>query len=383
MAGISAIVLLKEIVMFTQGQEDLKKIYLVTISMMDHKMYLLGNVLDALLPLILKLHLSNIIIRPRNVLERTKYSVAICYKAFASRENLDKHLKHANNVQCYSAHYNKEYLSAHGSTLFMDIEYNDAMNPTMFGNSIHVRQQESYPHMSEYARANVNIDLSNLNIFHDEMESDVNMIIDDGSTSMLDLGTTQDDSHLLDNANIPSDTSMIERKTKIDKIRSITSYEGDFTAALELEEILHKSGASLGLFDSVMSWARKNHDHIPTRSEIYSRKKLYEASKAKLYGTVSKSKGNDEMFVTSNEPKLIHCKLPSKRSVTVPIYSFKEHVCSLLSNKMIVTKENLIYSNVNGNPFHVDTYNDGFFGDVHQTQWWDDTTRLVRKDPAK
>ena len=87
----------------------------------------------------------------------------------------DMNLNHAKNVQCFSAHFNKEYLSAHGSTLFMDTEYNDAMNPSRFGNSIHVSQQESYPHMSEYARANVNIDLSNLNISQDEMESDGNI----------------------------------------------------------------------------------------------------------------------------------------------------------------------------------------------------------------
>ena len=43
----------------------------------------------------------------------------------------------------------------------------------------------------------------------------------------------------------------------------------------------------------------------------------------------------------------------------------------------------MIYSNVDGNPFYVDTFNDGLIGDVHQTQWFDDTTRLVIKDPAK
>ena len=41
------------------------------------------------------------------------------------------------------------------------------------------------------------------------------------------------------NNNALPDTSMVERKKKIDEIRSMSCYEQDYIAGLELEDILH------------------------------------------------------------------------------------------------------------------------------------------------
>ena len=307
-----------------------------------------------------------------------------CYKSFSTRHNLDKHLQHATYVQCNSKHYNNEYLNAHGSTLFMEIEENALTNPDHAANLIHVRQPDSFPHMSEYARSNINMHSTNMNLasLANRIEGG-NEISSDNSVHSA--GFTIVDEEIIDythqnNNNPLPDTSMVERKNKIDEIRSMTCYEQDYIAGLELEDILHRSGAPLGLFNSVMSWARRNHDNISIRSEIFTRQKLYDASKAKLYGTISTNKGSNECVVSSNEPRMIHTTLPSGRSITVPVYSFKEHVCNLLSDKTIMTKENLIYTTHNGNKFHVDSFNNGMYGDLHQTLWWIETMRKMIKE---
>ena len=298
-----------------------------------------------------------------------------CYKSFASRTNLDKHLSHKSFIQCRNKHYNDEFLNAHGSRLCMNIEANTANNPETIGNLIEVRQQQHFPHLSVYAQANINM-LSSMQILQSQdNDESCNTFPDE------DIFDADPDNAVANDDDQSCDMSMIERKQMIDKIRSLTCFEDDYTAALELEQILHKSGAPLGLFNSVMSWARKNHDNIPMRAEIYTRNKLYDASKAKLYGTWTSEKKRDKFVVSSNEPKLIQCTLPSKRAVTVPIFSFKENVCSILSDKNIMTKENLIYTELNGNPFHVDIHNNGMYGDVHQSQWWKASDYKLIKDP--
>ncbi len=263
----------------------------------------------------------------------------------------------------------------------MDIENDAVANPDSVGNIIQVRQQVTFPHMSEYARRNLNMQTLNSNTIDDNTENDP---IDSINDEIREFTMNEDpfvfESDHVDHSDI-SDTSMIERKQKIDKIRSMTCFENDYLAALELEDILHKSGAPLGLFNSVMHWARKNHDYIPLRSDYFTRKKLYETSKSKLYGTTSKKQHKNELAVTSNEPKLVHCTLPSNRSVTVPTYSFKEHVCNLLSDQRIMKKENLIFTSRNDNHFYVDSFNNGMYGDIHQSQWWEETVRLMINDP--
>ena len=197
-----------------------------------------------------------------------------CYKSFSTRHNLDKHLQHANYIQCNSKHYNNEYLNAHGSTLFMQIEVNALTNPEHAANLIHVRQPDSFPHMSDYARSNINKHSTNTNL------ASLANYIEGGNelsseSSVHSAGFAVIDEEII---NALPDTSMVERKRKIDEIRSMTCYEQDYIAGLELEDILHRSGAPLGLFNSVMSWARRNHDNIPIRSEIFTRQKLYDVS---------------------------------------------------------------------------------------------------------
>ena len=67
-----------------------------------------------------------------------------CYKSFATRRNLDKHLSHKSFIQCRNKHYIDEYLNAHGSRLCMNIEANIANNPETIGNLIEVRQQQNF-----------------------------------------------------------------------------------------------------------------------------------------------------------------------------------------------------------------------------------------------
>ena len=311
--------------------------------------------------------------------KNTIFTCYNCYRSFASRKNLDKHLQHRNYVQCNSKHYNNEYLNAHGSTLFMDIEQNIDSNSHL----VHVSQPDTFPFMSEYARRNINMSLLNINTSScEDIDSDTEL---EGDALTVDFAMNDADSinsNTTDSGHLRnSDTSMIERKKKIDKLRSITCYENDYMAALELEDILHRAKAPLGLFNTVMNWARRNHDYIPTRADIFTRNKLYEASKGKLYGTISEKKKKDSIAVSSNEPKLIHCTLPSNRSITVPTYSFKEHVCNLLSDKRIMKKENLIYKSRDGDHFHVDSFNNGMYGDVHQSDWFQESMALLINDP--
>ena len=173
---------------------------------------------------------------------------------------------------------------------------------------------------------------------------------------------------------------LIIRMKKIKAIREQLTWGNEITAGLELEHILHKSGASLGLFDNVMAWATENKSYLPDRTRHLSRYRLYNICKQKLYGN-DKEK-SPQYKVSANEPCIVSTKLPSQRTINVPKFSFKYHLTSLLSNEDLMKPENLIYEPTPTDPFHIPRDNERY-GDVHHTEWWDDTTDMLINNPTK
>ena len=207
--------------------------------------------------------------------------------------------------------------------------------------------------------------------------------VEDNIDSISNIGDDVEHEIPQENITPPSNSylfeRMIRRKEKIEVIRDQVTWSNQITAALELEQILHKSGAPLGLFDKVMAWATENQTSLPERTLQLSRTRLYNTCREKMYGCDHEKK--PEFKVSANPPKILSVKLPSKRTINVATFSFLEHLTSMLSSKELMAEENLIFERKPNDPFHVPRDNERY-GDVHQCKYWDDTVDMLINDPT-
>ena len=341
-----------------------------------------------------------------------KYVLAYCYGCktiFHSQKALTQHLNHPSKQDCANRHRSLMMEYATTSTMPIELERDkhtsivvqqknmerNQLNPTAERNR-HAMQsmQALMPGTFNYPGIMHNALDFNNQYDHDKSKSD------NGASDFIDLGEDEGDSlsiddcansgsdHVNNNAAVPNNhtasnhtsEAMINRTKKVDAIREQVTWSNEITSALELEQILHKSGAPLGLFDKVMTWATENKTSLPERTLQLSRSRLYKACREKLYGNDNEKEA--DFKVSPNAPKIVSVKLPSHRTINVATFSFIEHLTSLLSNKELMAEENLIFERKPNDPFHVPRDEDRY-GDVHHCKWWDDTIDMLINDPTK
>ena len=341
-----------------------------------------------------------------------KYVLAFCYgcnTTFHSQNALTQHLNHSSKHECGVKHLTNMFEFATTSTMPIGLERNKCtqifvnqkhperqiLNQTATNNRLKMQSMQSqlpgtfnYPgimrntsefnHTYDHDASQDNRDVSPQAQFpileEDNLPNDSNDGILDNhqNEASEDFITLSTDTHLFD--------QMIKRKEQIDVIRDQVTWSNQISAALELEQILHKSGASLGLFDKVMAWATENQSSLPERTLQLSRTRLYNTCREKLYGSDHEKK--KEFKVSANPPKIVSVKLPSKRTINVATFSFIEHLTSMLSSKELMAEENLIFERKPNDPFHVPRDNERY-GDVHHCKYWDDTFDMLINDPTK
>ena len=344
-----------------------------------------------------------------------KYVLAYCYgckTTFHSRKALTQHLNQPSRQECGIRHISEMMELATTSTMPIELErdahtrihvqqnltQNNRLNPTANRHRLAMQSMLSQlPGTFNYPGIMNNDNEFDNNYDHDTRNSvnsvnvDNNVIGDNVQFPSDDEGGAAFPTDGSDGGESDADVSpplpngytfdeMIRRIKQIDDIREQVSWSNEITAALELEQILHKSGASLGLFDKVMAWATENKSSLPERTLQLSRTRLYRTCRDKLYG--NEHEKNRLFKVSANPPKIVSVRLPSHRTINVATFSFIEHLTSMLSNKDLMAEDNLIFERKPNDPFHVPR-DDERYGDVHHCKWWDDTIDMLINDPTK
>jgi hypothetical protein len=155
-----------------------------------------------------------------------------------------------------------------------------------------------------------------------------------------------------------------------------SSFTREEKACLELEDILQSAGCPLYVYDSVMNWARRNRNRIPsTRVSIINRNSLYRRLSYKLFGEKS----------TCFQPIEVPTTLPSGRRCCVTVFNIRSQIAMLLSHSTINDWDNYFFNPTDNDPFHLNTFSDwedGIFDDIQSGIWYDHTQRACITDPA-
>ena len=233
-----------------------------------------------------------------------------CKTTFHSQKALTQHLNHSSKQECGVKHISNMLEFATTSTMPIALETNQQtqilvnqkdsallnLNKTATNNRLIMQSMQSqlpgtfnYPGIMQNSGEFYNHydhDTSQDN-FDSSSHAQFPSSVDDNIDSISNIGDDVEHEIPQENITPPSNSylfeRMIRRKEKIEVIRDQVTWSNQITAALELEQILHKSGAPLGLFDKVMAWATENQTSLPERTLQLSRTRLYNTCREKMY----------------------------------------------------------------------------------------------------
>jgi hypothetical protein len=143
-----------------------------------------------------------------------------------------------------------------------------------------------------------------------------------------------------------------ERKNRPDHVIS-----DDYVHSTKLAKLLHTANAPLYMFDSIMSWASEatmNNYKFP----------IVPLSREKYYQNISTNYGMNGI-----KPEIKELQLPSSgRIVEVISFDIEQLLLSILSNKELMSVDNLLFEN--GNPFSLPKRRISKVGDVNSGSWY-------------
>jgi len=210
-----------------------------------------------------------------------------------------------------------------------------------------------------------------------EQVSQDNMSIPDNENDSVVFSVDSGYSVDSNNQDIPEENAASVDKNKLlamDKIlvQNIkeASFDASYVCFLELETILRKAHVPNNVFDKVMRWSLHNSDVLSHRSDLFTRKKLYQDSSKFLYGSL-----DDEM-----RPKQNTIRLPSGRLVAITTFDIVSQIYSLLEcpflNKGGLDNTIFQYGD-ESNPFRLPVdatpgsfYDNTYFDDVETCLWY-------------
>ena len=132
-------------------------------------------------------------------------------------------------------------------------------------------------------------------------------------------------------------------------------------ACMDLFHVLKTSNVPLVMFDQIIGWLKRHEGSLSKHGSIdlMSRNKFIESMNKKLYGS----------SVSLMKPKLKHSVLSSGRTCNVVVFSLKEMILRMITNKSLFHPDNLLLDPTN--PCG-DVVDDGYYGEVNTGTWFID-----------
>ena len=174
---------------------------------------------------------------------------------------------------------------------------------------------------------------------------------------------TQDNNLIYSGINIAQPTRGIiditeeqnQMRRRFDEIKFTHTDE----ACIDLFHIMKTSNVPLVMFDRIIRWLKRHEGNIATygTSGLLNRNNFLDNMNKKLY---SKS-------ASLMKPKLQPTVLSSGRTSNIVIFSMKEMILRMITNKSLLHPDNLLLdpTNLSG-----DIPDDGFYGDVNSGTWF-------------
>ena len=156
------------------------------------------------------------------------------------------------------------------------------------------------------------------------------------------------------------DESMKSIKDHVTTTRETSMYDKSDIAMIELLDILHNTGAPLGLFDKLTSWCKRSSDAF-TNEKITSREAFLNRLSHKVYG---------RHLSSELRPRVVTHRLASGSNIEITKFSFKAQLTSILINDDLMTEDNLLLNRVN--PF-TPPDEDMALEDLNSGWWWRET----------
>ena len=150
-----------------------------------------------------------------------------------------------------------------------------------------------------------------------------------------------------------------DEQEKMSKRYSRITFTHSDTACMDLFHIMKTSNVPLVMFDRIIRWLKRHEGNIASHgtSGFLSRNNFIESMNKKLYTNSA----------SIMKPKLCPTLLSSGRTSNVVIFSMKEMILRMVTNKSIFHPGNLLLDPTNP---CADPPDDGYYGDVNTGKWF-------------
>ena len=165
------------------------------------------------------------------------------------------------------------------------------------------------------------------------------------------------DQTLINNGVIDITEEQDEMNKRFSKMKFTHSDE----ASMDLFHIMKTSNVPLVMFDRIIRWLKRHEGRLVSHgtSGLLNRKSFIESMNNKLY----------TRSASIMKPKLCQTLLSSGRTSNVVIFSMKEMILRMVTNKSLFHSDNLLLNPTNP---CADIPNDGYYGDVNSGTWFSD-----------
>ena len=187
-------------------------------------------------------------------------------------------------------------------------------------------------------------------------------------TGFLNGNMGMDNEHI--DQTINNDFDFLETQSQITKRFSMMTFTHGEEAGMDLFHLLKTSNVPLAMYDRIIAWL-KRHESCITQygaNGLMARSKLIDSMNKKLYGS----------SITLMKPKLKQTRLSSGRTSNVVVFSIKEMILKMITNKSIFQPDNLLLDP--SNPCG-DILDDGYYGDVNSGSWFTDSKARECTEP--
>ena len=150
-----------------------------------------------------------------------------------------------------------------------------------------------------------------------------------------------------------------DQQKKMSQRYSRLTFTHSDTACMDLFHIMKTSNVPLVMFDRIIRWLKRHEGNIASHgtSGFLNRKNFIESMNKKLY--------LDSASIM--KPKLCPTQLTSGRTSNVVIFSMKEMILRMVTNKSIFHPGNLLLDPTNP---CAEPPDDGYYGDVNSGKWY-------------
>ena len=150
-----------------------------------------------------------------------------------------------------------------------------------------------------------------------------------------------------------------DQQEKMSKRYSRITFTHSDAACMDLFHIMKTSNVPLVMFDRIIRWLKRHEGNITSHgtSGLLSRNNFIESMNKKLYTNSA----------SIMKPKLRPTLLSSGRTSNVVIFSMKEMILRMVTNKSIFHPGNLLLDPTNP---CADPPDDGYYGDVNSGTWF-------------